>query len=111
MSGVRQASGSVPALVDLPGLLDPADVQRALKLSSRRGARELIVREMEHVVVGRTPMTTAEWLSEWLERQRRGPRRRVPSANSSVVATSQPPRSNSRSRPGMPAPRSRVRSS
>jgi hypothetical protein len=56
-------------------LLDPCDVQRSLKLSSRRVARDLIVREMEHVVVGRTPKTTTRWLADWLERQRRSPRR------------------------------------
>ena len=59
-------------------LLDPTDVQQSLKLSSRRAARDLIVREMEHVVVGRTPKTTNRWLAEWLERQRRSPRRPTP---------------------------------
>jgi hypothetical protein len=63
-----------PRTIDVAALLDPLDVQTALKLSSRRSARELIVREMEHVLVGRTPMTTAEWLAAWLERQRRTPR-------------------------------------
>jgi heme A synthase len=69
-----------PGPPEIAALLDPADVQRALKLSSRRAARELMVREMEHVLVGRTPMTTTVWLSEWLERRRRAPPAGEPSA-------------------------------
>jgi hypothetical protein len=59
---------------EIPVLLKPEEVQRALKLSSRRAARDLIVGEMQHVVVGRTPMTSILWLAEWLESRRRSPR-------------------------------------
>jgi hypothetical protein len=74
---VPTEAGSPPQhTIDVAELLDPIDVQTALKLRSRRSARELIVREMEHILVGRTPMTTTVWLSEWIERQRRTPRER-----------------------------------
>jgi hypothetical protein len=90
-------------------LLDPCDVQRSLKLSSRRAARDLIVREMEHVVVGRTPKTTKRWLAEWLERQRRSPRRptvqsRRPPAPSD---STNPRRSTGAHLPSMPPVRMR----
>jgi hypothetical protein len=92
-------------------LLDPCDVQRSLKLSSRRAARDLIVREMEHVVVGRTPKTTKRWLAEWLERQRRSPRRpsvqsrRPPALSGSTKAR----RSTSVHLPAMPRAHRRER--
>jgi hypothetical protein len=89
-------------------LLDPCDVQRSLKLSSRRAARDLIVREMEHVVVGRTPKTTSRWLGEWLERQRRSPRRPpMHSRRPSAPEGSPNPRRSSTHLPSMPPARAR----
>jgi hypothetical protein len=73
-------------LPEFSPLLDPSDVQHALKLSSRRAARELMVREMEHIVIGRTPMTTARWLRDWLQRRRRGPQRRNVPTNPVAIA-------------------------
>jgi hypothetical protein len=96
----------------LEALLDPSDVQSTLKLSSRRAARELIVAEMDHVLVGRTPMTTSAWLAEWLELRRRGPRRRVSGHLADPVsvaggAAAERPRLRSR----VPAPRRRAKTS
>jgi hypothetical protein len=95
---------------EIAALLDPADVQRALKLSSRRAARELMVREMEHVQVGRTPMTTTTWLSEWIERRRRAPRLAKPRPGPPTAAITGT-RRHVAPRPGsvMPAPRRRVK--
>jgi hypothetical protein len=95
---------------DVATLLDPVDVQRTLKLSSRRGARELIVREMEHVLIGRTPMTTAAWLAQWLERQRRAPRSRFsrPQPHLTPIGVAKRGRS-SRSRSAIPPARRRAK--
>ena len=101
------ASGPRP---DFTGLLDPADVQHTLKLSSRRSARELIVREMEHVLVGRTPMTTTVWLADWLERQRRNPRQLVARPDPSPKIESARGRRASKSRSALPPPHRRVKS-
>jgi hypothetical protein len=93
---------------DVPPLLDPSDVQRALKLSSRRAARELIVREMEHVIIGRTPMTTPRWLAQWLERHRCAPRAPIEQSNGQVVEIGAK-RSRAGRRPGPIMPPSRQR--
>lgn len=109
-----------PEAPGVPVLLDPGDVQRALKLSSRRAARELMVAEMEHIIVRRNPMTTPDWLNQWVEQQRRSPRRPVARTaySGGVDATTPLPRgdgssvSSSRRRtsrrahgPAMPPPR------
>ena len=93
---------------EIAALLDPADVQRALKLSSRRAARELMVHEMEHVLVGRTPMTTTAWLAEWLERRRRAPRL-ASSRPEPPTAATRPRRVAQRPGSLMPTPRRRVK--
>jgi hypothetical protein len=80
--------GNDPAadgLLEFSPLLDPGDVQSALRLGSRRAARDLMVREMEHIMVGRTPMTTMGWLTEWLQRRRRRPQRRDAVANPTAI--------------------------
>ncbi len=97
---------------EIPTLLDPEDVRRALKLSSKRAARELIAREMEHVVVARTPMTSTVWLAQWLQDKRRSPRQPAPRVPQADAAPPPKPiainsRRASRHRPAMPPPRSR----
>jgi hypothetical protein len=90
--------------------LDPCDIQRKLKLSSRRAARDLIVREMEHIVVARTPMTTPAWLTDWLERQRRSPRRPSERPDGQDVAiTARRSRPMRRGGPVLPPPRRRTK--
>jgi hypothetical protein len=94
----------------IPDLLDPEEIQRKLKLRSRRAARDLIVREMEHVFVGRTPMTTADWLAAWIECQRRAPR--LPSPVTEQPAISKATRSRRSATPrrlALPPARSRVK--
>jgi hypothetical protein len=90
-------------------LLDPGDVQQALKLSSRRSARGLMDREMQHIVVGRTPMTTQAWLAEWLERQRRSPRGRVACPSPSAPIEGGAGAGVRSTRAAMPAPRRRTK--
>ena len=95
---------------DIPDLLNPEQIQLKLKLRSRRAARDLIVREMEHIFVGRTPMTTPGWLVDWIEGQRRSPRqptRRVETTAAPKANRSR--RSASGRHPALPAARNRLK--
>lgn len=96
---------------EIPELLSAEQIQPILKLRSRRAARDLMVREMEHIFVGRTPMTTPEWLAAWVEAQRRTPR--LTSAREATTTTPTPQRSgrssSRRYRSELPPPRSRVK--
>jgi hypothetical protein len=95
---------------DIPDLLNPEQIQLKLGLRSRRAARDLIVREMEHIFVGRTPMTTADWLAAWIECQRRAPRRPSPVTEQPAISKdTRRRRSASPRRPDLPPARSRVK--
>jgi hypothetical protein len=62
---------------------------------------------MEHIVVGRTAMTTPAWLQAWIDRQRRSPRRASPDRGG---AAGPRPRARQAARdwPALPPPRREV---